>query len=446
MASLDLNTLESILETLCPQCTPRHYLYESRCLNGYCSPTCQGRDEDRHRVRTLAALCLASRQVSALATPHLYHRPTCAQWPLLARTLLSRPDVARCVRHLCTRDWISTYEVLSRPLPQVPPEVKRYWDERALRHAEAAEDGDEEPFESEDMALRILLPLCPGVVALDAVVHSRSTFSSLGSETLSRLESVALAHWDTEFGLDLAGLHHLVRAAPYIRTVVGWQVSSCRRRFDLDNVTRLRLGMSSISLDHLRSVLLSCPHLEELKYRGGGSMVGYEQFTPLEMQDVLVEIAPRLKSLVLDLDGAYSHEHVLGEGWVLRSLAGLGELQRLEIETRCLVPHQNPMMTRHTRGPDGRLVPVDPGPIPGVGEGALIGLLPESICELTIWRGVDGPELVKLRAALAGLAASGRFERLRRVSVEGVGADNVEGVREAFERRDITFVVQGIGR
>lgn len=430
MASLNIDVLAAVVEALCPRCTPSLHFHEIRCLNAHCLPLCQGRDDEKLRILALAALCLTSRQLSALAMPHLYHRPTCSQWPLLARTLVAHPELGRRVRHLCTRDWISPDEALLGPSAAFPPELMRN------RDGEDTANG----------ALELLLPLCPRIEELDAIRHHWETFSSLtGARPLSELTSVALTHWDTEGGFDLAKSAPLAVAAPNISALVGWQVDSCNGRAPFDNVTYLRLGQSTISADHLRSALLSCPRLESLVYSAGGSTVGYEQLTPLEMQDSLVENAPHLKSLVVDFNEAFSHDMACAAGWVLRSLAGLRELRRLEVDTRCLVPHKNPMTTRYVRGPDGSLAPVDPGPIPGVGGGALAELLPQSICDLRVRRGHYGPELASIEAALAGLGAARQFEKLKRVFLGGKGAENVEGVREAFEDVGIAFTITTMG-
>ena len=322
--------------------------------------------------------------------------------------------------------------------------MTHYWEGRAPYRIGAGEGGDQESSDEENIALDLVRPLCPELAALDVVVGYNDTFYSPGPEPLPRLESVTLAYDNTEDGFDLAGLRHLASAAPNIQSVVGFQVSGCDERCDLGNVTHLRLGASAMSLTDLRFALLSCPRLKSLEYSAAGSVVGFEQFTPFEMEDALVEHLPRLKSLVLDLDESPSDGMVVDEGWVMRSLGGLRELRRLEVDTRCLVPHRNPHSTTDVRLPDGQFLPFDPGMIAAeAGLEALVGLLPESICELRIWRDGYGPEVAKLGPAVVGLAMAERFACLRRVCLEGRGAEQVVSIGPAFEARGIEFVIRG---
>ena len=102
MVLLDLDALEAIISTVCPQCT---HCREFPTLETV-RPGAHKYDEELSLIQTLAALCLTSKQLAGLATRHLYHRPTCRQWALLARTLTERPVLAAHVRHLANNPWI----------------------------------------------------------------------------------------------------------------------------------------------------------------------------------------------------------------------------------------------------------------------------------------------------------------------------------------------------
>lgn len=439
----NIAVLEVVIESLCHYCTPRQPLHKLPCLNAHCPAECAGRDQERRDIVTLAALCLTSKHINAFATPHLYHRPTCRQWPLLARTLLSRPDLAGHVRHLCLRDWISVYFAL--PDPTFPVEVAEYWDGKVDYHVEAGPGAAAECLEADNIELSLVLPLCPNIEELDVPLGYGDALCFSDAGPMRKLRTVVAAYDDPGSGMNLGSLAPLVPAAPNLSTLVGWQVNACRDMPVLENVTHLRLGRSSMELEGLRRALHACPRLETLEYGAGGSVVGYDQFTPLEAQGTLVELAPRLKSLSLNFDDALSHDALVGEGWVLQSLSGLKSLQKLEMDTRCFVAHMNPMSTTKVKGPNGEWVLYNPGPVPGLGREALVELLPTSIREVHISRGRYGPELLRVVDALEGLAAGAeRFSELRRVEVRGRGEESVEGVRSIFEARGVALSIPGV--
>lgn len=430
----NLAVFEVVVEYLCHHCTPRQPLHKRPCLNAHCGAECLGRGQERRDIPTLAALCLTSKHVNVIATPYLYHRPTCRQWPLLARTLLARPDLARHVKHLSTRDWVPVYFALKEP--GFPAEVARYWDEKVEYHVEAGEGAAPECLEAENMEMNLVVSLCPGLEELDTPLVRADAFLFSGPWSMRRLKTVAAAYDDPGYGMNLGALARLAAAAPSLSTLIAWQVNSCYDMPVLGNVTRLRLGRGSLGLEGFGDALRACPRLEEFEYSAGGSVIGHEQFTPLEAQDTLVDLAPRLTSLSLDFNEILCHDALAGEGWVLRTLSGLERLRELEMDTRCFVAHMNPMSTTKVRGPDGKWVPYDPGPVPELGREALVELLPASICQVRISRGNYGPEFARVADALEGLAQqAGRFPDLSRVAVHGKEAASLEAVRSAFEER-----------
>lgn len=443
LSPANLAVLEAVVEYLCHHCTPRQPLHKRPCLNAHCGAECLGRGQERRDIPTLAALCQVSKHVNAIATPHLYHRPTCRQWPLLARTLLARPDLARHVRHLSTRDWVSVCFALKEP--GFPAEVARYWDGKVEYHVEAGEGAAGECLEAENVEMSLVVSLCPNLEELDTPLTQADAFAFSGPWSMRRLKTVVAAYDDPVYGMNLGALARLAAAAPSLSTLIGWQVNSCYDMPVPGNVTRLRLGRSSMGIEGLRNVLRACPRLEAFGYSAGGSVIGHDQFTPLEVQDTLVELAPWLTSLSLDFNEILCHDPLAGKGWLLRSLSGLERLKELEMDTRCFVAHMNPMSTTKVRGPDGKWVPYDPGPVPELGREALVELLPASICQVRISRGNYGPELAMVADALEGLAQQvSRFPNFRRVGVCGKEAGSLEGVRSSFEERGVELSIPAV--
>ena len=101
---LPLEIALEIIKSLCPHCTNET---QGPCMDENCtfnsSCGCAHHWNPSYGpfdVATLAALCRVSKHVNSMATAHLYHRPTCANWWLLAR-----PDLGRHVRDLHGHSW-----------------------------------------------------------------------------------------------------------------------------------------------------------------------------------------------------------------------------------------------------------------------------------------------------------------------------------------------------
>lgn len=434
-------TLDKVVDALCLHLAPRRHLHQIPCPSAHCPSTCQSLGQERTRIDALAALCLTSKLINALTTPHLYRRPSCRKWPLLARTLVCRPDLARHVAYLSTRDWdLACDAVLD---PAFPAEVSGFWEVRTTAlYPETGSGGSRlESVETENFMVDILVALCPNIEELDAVLYYGDAFALSEPRSLARLRTVSVAYGDTRDGVCLGSLTPLAAAAPTLSRILGRQVGSSTELLEaFTNVTHVRLDWSTISLKSLRNILTACPGLESLAFLAAGTMVGYKQFTPLEAQAAIQELAPNLTSLHLDLGSAMSHDMLQGDAWVMRSLACLSRLETLALDTRCLVPHKNPHQNTMTKGPDGRYVPVDVGPIPELRSTALVDLLPPSIRELRIWRSA-GPGVSKLGMALQGLASAlpGRFSALARVVVSGAEGVGFDAVRSAFGETEVEF-------
>ena len=416
--SLDLYTFDSILNALCPQCSANKPLSKQVCLNGHCGPSCTGHHEDKQRNKTLAALCLTSRSLNELATRHLYHRPLCSRWPLLARTLIARPDLGHQVKHLSTREW-------DPDASPVPDEVKARWEELF------PESGAEEWHANN--ILQFCVSLCPRVEEVDALLGFEE-FSHIEVPPLAEVRTVALAYADTEMGLDLIPQAPLGVATPNLETLMAHQVSSCERVGGASTDTKhLRLDWSSITEESLTDLLTPCPRLLSFRYTAADATVSDEvQFSPREAQDALVRLVPGLRSLRMDLCDAIFFEGVTGDDWLMRDLTGLARLESLTLEKGCILPARN----RHVGG----FAEVEVGP---VGDMVLVDLLPASIRELRVESVPGGADVAGLIPGLLELGdiASARFPQLSLVEVSGANVTQLEACRHVFESAGVQFRV-----
>ncbi|SPN99143.1 uncharacterized protein DNG_02178 [Cephalotrichum gorgonifer] len=423
--SIDLPTLATLIESLCPQCNPRQ------------SKLSATNPHDPSRLRTLAAFCLTSRWANSLATPHLYHRPTCARWPLLARTLILRPDLAARVTHLCVEDWPGVAG------DTLPPEVLSYWGDMVQNLTGDDTEVDPDDPELMNVGLDLLLPLCPNLEELDTVLDNADAFTFAQPGSLRSLRALAVTYADTEGGLDLGELSPLAAAAPNLSKILGHQVGGAvELHATFANVTHVCLDWSTLGPDCLRNILRACPRLGSFEFRAGGCSFGDEQFTPLEAQDAIVELAPRLKSLALDFAMADSFDAaVFGDEWIMSSVAGLEALERLDLDMRCLVTHKNPHVDERVRGPDGELVLLGQGPLAAPGAMALVDLLPSSICEVRVRQLAGGPEVAALAHSLVRLAevAPGRFPKLRKVVVHETEHPDMKAAGRRFDEVSVEF-------
>ncbi|SPO06519.1 uncharacterized protein DNG_09209 [Cephalotrichum gorgonifer] len=337
MVSLDLFSLETIVEMVCLQCNPPYDLHEQKCLDIECPRACLGLNAQMGRTYTLAALCKVSRQFNTIATRHLYHRPRCERWWLLARTLIERPDLARRVRHLSTREW-SGCDITH---PSFPHEVRNHWSAQLVR---GYLPGVTE-MQPNDAAL-LVLSLCPDVEEIDAAVNGEDMEEIREPRTtLAKLKRVSLAYIGGECGIVMQRIAPLMQAAPNVESLLAWQVEAAdEHAADLENLRHLRVEESTIGHGSLWDLLSSCPKLTSFRYSAAGCYVGHEQFDAGEAQEAFVQLVPGLRSLWLDLSDADFEDLPAGDG-VLRDLASLTELETLCLDMRCLILDRNPNMS-----------------------------------------------------------------------------------------------------
>lgn len=299
--SLSLELVQEIIDQLCLHCaSPEPW----QRINEDVGILKRDRKTDSH-IATLASLCLTSRWLNDIATCHLYHRPSCAKWWLLARTLITRKDIAQYVKQLNIGDFLS-------PDTALPREVSEYYIEKLLSHAQGLPEAERADFLADkeekvtsgeiNTVVDILTNLCPNLENLDTTISYFEVFSFCLPQSMATVKSLAVNYEDLECGIRFEDLRAFFLAAPNITAIRCFALETCDGLpFTLDNVTHLDLQHSCISADSLANILRACPRLETLQYEAGGPAVGDDQFDPQDAKDMILEHAPNLKCFGLDM-------------------------------------------------------------------------------------------------------------------------------------------------
>ena len=421
-----------IIKAICPNCTPRA---QRTCFSPHRLDDCVNPGNDARNIVALARLCQASKFLNSLATPHLYHRPTCVKWPFLARTLILRPDLARHVKHLRGHAWIHC-------TARFPWEVLEY-----LFDGNPAGDPEDEP---DSDPVDVLPPLCPNLEDLELTVNYGDLLvrNTLGS--LRHLRNVKLSHADTEGGMHFHHLERLNTLAPQLTRIFCDAMDMQSPEFDdsetislatFSNLTDLRFDHSAIAAEWLPIILAACPRLQSFSYQEGGPTVGYSQFTPQDAQEALIRYAPNLVSLRLDII-AEDLQNPSNTTVVISSLTDLSRLEHLALNLSNLLPEPQ-LVQAGWYAADGQLMPSiyalpEPDPL------LLVHLLPASIRSLTLSRDSIKSDFTCLRAALVRLAevAADQFPRLEKVTLSRSEEEDVEikvsiqayGIRVCLEK------------
>ncbi|KAH7312692.1 hypothetical protein B0I35DRAFT_437536 [Stachybotrys elegans] len=440
---LDL-PLQSVLEALCTHCMPsalQHY-----CIN----PNCGNHNdtEDALCSATMASLCLTSRDLNAVATRYLYHKPVTSQWGLLARTLIARPDLAEYVREL--RDYSWGYCREKGGYPACPPEVSTYWKEgmeellntlpeQQELYSEMTMDGDDT---DTNVKVDLLMSLCANLEQVKVTVGYFNIAALCLRYTFDRLSSITLSHEDTEGGISFQNVAPLVDSAPNLKYLRFHALAAEETALNetLPRLTTMVLDWSTIDYPALVKVLENCPRLETFKYFGGGPLVGNGDITPRQAQDAFVSLGRNLRCIYLNLlSDAFGDGRLILEDRLMTSLAELGKLEHLSLDLRCLVPHRDPHCTSSTGGPDGTWINLNEGPLPQPNETYLVNLLPVSIRHFNIEESyVDVAPLLPAIRRLASVARE-RFPKLRHVGIptEKLDAETVKEVTAAFQEAGV---------
>ncbi|KAK3988199.1 hypothetical protein QBC44DRAFT_371374 [Cladorrhinum sp. PSN332] len=256
---------------------------------------------------TLARLNRTSKSLNALTTWRLYRAPRYrySNWPLFARTVMARRDLAAMVK-----DLYFGGNVFDDPLDpdKFPEEVATYY----LKNMDpethfplTTDDPDEETLFSADgdgetsayIEMDFILNLCRNVETLFVnLMLCHEAFGLLDPPTsLPKLKSVNFGYNNAVdgFAVDHRLSYTILKAAgPSLTKLEISRANSCFGfDFALENVTELIVGYSAISGTAFRNLLSLVPNLEKLEYQGGGSMLDRdglaEQFTTHEAMEAV---------------------------------------------------------------------------------------------------------------------------------------------------------------
>ncbi len=311
--ALPTELVQEIVETLCLVCggNPHDGDWDGRCCLDPVCGCANTRAADRERVSALAALCLTSRQLNAMARAHLYHRPLCDNWWHLAATLLEREDLASLVRELrfsdprgvdhgdCAPQLVAYFKDKCQVYLDAMPALER--GRRGLRNP--LDDGDR--FVSDhNVTVDIIVSLSPNLERLHATLGYFDVFRFCPPRSLPRLQSAALSHADTEYGLDLGNMARLFNAAPGLTDLAFYMVDGCANlgAATLDKLISLTFQSSALDAESLKRILRACPNLKTLDYEAGGPTVGDDQFTGSEARDAILAYTPKLTTFRLHTD------------------------------------------------------------------------------------------------------------------------------------------------
>ncbi|KAK5653500.1 hypothetical protein OQA88_8759 [Cercophora sp. LCS_1] len=260
---------------------------------------------DQSAIPTLAALNRTCKLLRELTTRLLYRCPTHRDTWSLTRTLITCPDLAGLVTILNLEEgYVGPYDV--------PLEVGDHY-EKAIKEGDAAAKA----LEGEDVLLADPEPLdrnsyvpndvisgpCSNLEYLSCNDVISDTPYFWAPDSMKKLRAIRFAHWDTEYGFDLAAVEPLLRAAPNLEEIEFHSCTSARELdFQLHHAKTLELENSCIDADELLALLKMCPNLERFTYESGGPCVSYEDdFGVREAKELVLAHAPKLKTLVLDM-------------------------------------------------------------------------------------------------------------------------------------------------
>ncbi|KAK3989070.1 hypothetical protein QBC44DRAFT_370440 [Cladorrhinum sp. PSN332] len=318
-----------------------------QAIIGFICPRCNQRSRRSMRaVHTLVDLCRTSKLLNQVATPHLYHRPPLHKWPLLARTLIARPDLAGHAKQLLV-PWetpVGAYDWVTETWPTsgFPHEVVAYRDALVQQlNLDAQQD-----------YMSILASLCPNLEKLeieDDLSFTGPHIPFCRPKSLQRLKKVKLMSSRNEWlgGGHGGGFKHIVpllNAAPNIQRLTVPKLTDCTGLDGLTvaSLTHLDIVESALPAQDFAALLAACPNLEILEYECGfaswmstGYNVGEyddarsQQFTPVQVRDAILEHAKNLQCFRFNIKLLYEDEEP--KAW---QQEGMFELLREAMESR----------------------------------------------------------------------------------------------------------------
>jgi len=269
-------------------------------------------------LSTLWSLCLTSRHFNDIATRHLYHCPFGAHdadtWWLLARTLISRPDIAAHVREL----HLHKFHELEEPAP--PREISDLFASGLL--VRNGHSGRTPPSASDEQrwtlprlmrgepasCIDLMINVCPNLETLEATVdifddakwYYIPLFTFCQPQSMPALRNLTIIPKKIRDGMSFDYILDLLKAAPYLASICCSGLTSCDGLgFELCHVTSLDLKSSAIDDDSLADIFRSFPNLETFSYQSGPEYSEIPFFL-WEIKETL-QFAPKLRRLSLDL-------------------------------------------------------------------------------------------------------------------------------------------------
>lgn len=477
---LPVELITAIVVFLCPQCTPGP---ERTCINPECPDKCKDPGDDRSRIAALSRVCLASQMLNSIATPHLYHRPTCGRWWLLCRTLEQRPRLALHVKHLSDAFWEDE--------PDSGSEVSASRGGEGTLYSRQGSPSDEAPLEwtwpvwypAENTDLEALLEVCHNLEELDIRISCHGIFSRVsqrcGGVGLPHLRVAKLADYDNGRGawrddcLDLGHLQSLLHLAPNLACIVLREFHAVglgddeEGRAELPNCHLLadfRLHSCHVEKGALLNMLDSMPNLRHLSLEpghGGSAWTDVGSLIPCEMQHIIYEVPhlEHLRSLHLDLPryDLFRWTNPVNVEDLVDDLTDLEQLEHVVLDIYCLVPEYWLIKTGDSPEPEASSAGSEHAPwraqrrriVHGPERGPhpnamlLVDMLPPSIRTVEITRRSFSRKFEDVREQVRQLAFAPieKLPRLERVTLSGVEEEDFEAERMVFEWKQITFVV-----
>ena len=301
MEDLPIDIIECVLDELCPhhpELTPssawpaRRAIWSVAEIVEIYGRRCEEKKQielQEGNFAALGSLCRASKRLNALATRRLYHTVVESWQPshplqrhhdslcsLLARTLVARPDLARLVRHIRTdrlfKGWLYGLVICDRagskkPGTLVCDEVQDYFKERAAVHRgswsysfrERERTGLRDYMNCQDVALSIVLSLCPSLQTLDFHIRGDGSapFSLCDRAAFPSLQAVQLRASDA----NVAFFANLWRMAPNLRAIL--LTNSICPRWNDDRDAAFREACQDSGFTHVTDVDLTCVYIRK---------------------------------------------------------------------------------------------------------------------------------------------------------------------------------------
>ena len=431
---LPVELVAEITESLCPYCS----------LESWTRNYIPGSKYDR--TAALLRLTRTCKLLNAVATPHLYHHPLTSRWWLLARTLVTRPDLGLHVRSLLDNGKVRERAFAGdEALESFPVEVLSHFADSALVRATEEERiaivDTRVPWQVQSSwcdsseTLDMLVSLCPALREIDARVRIFNTpnvliWSAPGS--LLELKRLTLRHVSLGPSLSLNMLAQAATAAPNLASVILYDVKqgagSPQTLPPMPNLVYLYLGNIAVCAQTVRNLLAACPNLQSFSYLSA-QPGAHETVTRSEMARSLVRAAPNLTTLVLAF-------HPVGGAdptdTAMPSLAGLSKLENLMLNLDCVLP-----AGMSSAAP---VLSLDPE--------LLVRLLPASTHTLSLpWTGLNLKVLSPLLLRLASATPS-RFPSLKSVYVFELAkplkavVEEVAKIKAAFGEQGVEIVIR----